>query len=157
MNLHDILLVREIDQEPDYGNNYNRPQTDVNFAGVVKNGGFAKFRHGRELASPVKQGIVRPNRYTLYSLAVFDLDAGPVAITLPEAGKRFMGVQVVNEDQYTLATYDRVGTYTLTKQMIGTRYATVNGVGVKHSFVPMRRNSLSLVTWPPRSQCRSLS
>ncbi len=30
--------------------NYNRAQTDVNFAGVVKNGGFGKFRHGRELA-----------------------------------------------------------------------------------------------------------
>ena len=32
--------------------NYNRAQTDVNFAGVVKNGGFGKFRHGRELAPP---------------------------------------------------------------------------------------------------------
>src|SRR6266404_5591891 len=86
--------------------NYNRAQTDVYFAGVVKNGGFGKFRHSRNLAAPVQQGIVRPNRDTLYSLAVFDLDAGPVAITLPEAGKRFMGMQVVNEDQYTLATYD---------------------------------------------------
>jgi len=45
--------------------NYNRAQTDVNFAGVVKNGGFGKFRHGRELAPPVQQGIVRPNRDTL--------------------------------------------------------------------------------------------
>src|SRR5437763_248006 len=35
--------------------NYNRAQTDVNFAGVVKNGGFGKFRHGRELAPPVPQ------------------------------------------------------------------------------------------------------
>src|SRR5258705_9300784 len=71
--------------------NYNRAQTDVNFAGVVKNGGFGKFRHGRELASPVQQGIVRPNRDTLYSLAVFDLDAGPVAITLPEAASASWG------------------------------------------------------------------
>src|SRR5215467_14773735 len=103
--------------------NYNRAQTDVNFAGVVKNGGFGKFRHGRELAPPIQQGIVRPNRDTLYSLGVFDLDAGPVTITLPEAGKRFMGMQVVNEDQYTPATYDGAGAHTLTRQMIGTRYA----------------------------------
>lgn len=109
--------------EPVTVENYNRAQTDVNFAGVIKKGGFGKFRHGRELASPVQQGIVRPNRDTLYSLAVFDLDAGPVAITLPEAGKRFMGMQVVNEDQYTLATYDSAGTHTLTRRMIGTRYA----------------------------------
>ena len=64
--------------------NYNRAQTDVNFAGVVKNGGLGKFRHGRELAPPAQQGIVRPNRDTLYSFAIVDLDAGPVTITLPD-------------------------------------------------------------------------
>jgi len=33
--------------------------------------------------------VIRLNRDTLYSSAVFDLDAGPVTITLPEAGQRF--------------------------------------------------------------------
>jgi hypothetical protein len=103
--------------------NYNRAQTDVNFAGVVKNGGFGKFRHGRELAPPAQQGIVRPNRDTLYSFAIVDLDAGPVTITLPDAGKRFMGMQVVNQDQYTRATHYGAGTHTLTRAMIGARYA----------------------------------
>src|SRR6516225_4989041 len=105
--------------------NYNRAQTDVNFAGVVKNGAFGKFRHGRELAPPVQQGIVRPNRDTLYSFAIFDLDAGPVTVTLPEGAKRLMGMQVVNQDQYTPATYYGAGTHTLTRAMIGTRYAIV--------------------------------
>jgi len=50
--------------EPVTVENYNRAQTDVYFAGVVKNGGFGKFRHGRELAPPAQQGIVRPNRDT---------------------------------------------------------------------------------------------
>jgi hypothetical protein len=109
--------------EPVTVENYNRAQTDVNFAGVVKNGGFGKFRHGRELAPPAQQGIVRPNRDTLYSFAIVDLDAGPVTITLPDAGRRFMGMQVVNEDQYTPATYYGAGTYTLTREMIGTRHA----------------------------------
>jgi hypothetical protein len=103
--------------------NYNRAQTDVYFAGVVKNGGFGKFRHGRELASPAQQGIPRPNRDTLYSFAIVDLDAGPVTITLPDAGKRYMGMQVVNQDQYTPATYYGAGTHTLTRAAIGTRYA----------------------------------
>src|SRR5882757_1519631 len=105
--------------------NYNRAQTDVYFAGVVKNGGFGKFRHGRELAPPVQQGIVRPNRDTLYSFVIVDLDAGPVTITLPDVGKRFMGMQVVNQDQYTPAAYYGAGTRTLTREMIGTRYAIV--------------------------------
>jgi hypothetical protein len=103
--------------------NYNRAQTDVYFAGVVKSGGFGKFRHGRELAPPVQQGIVRPNRDTLYSFVIIDLDAGPATITLPDAGKRFMGMQVANEDQYTRATYYGEGSHTLTREMIGTRYA----------------------------------
>jgi hypothetical protein len=105
--------------------NYNRAQTDVNFAGVVKNGGFGNSRPGRELAPPAQQGIVRPNRDTLYSFAIVDLDAGSVTITLPDARKRFMGMQIVNQDQYTPATYYGAGTHTLTREMVGTRYAIV--------------------------------
>ncbi|MBZ9989556.1 DUF1254 domain-containing protein [Mesorhizobium sp. BH1-1-5] len=82
--------------------NYNRAQTDVNFAGVVKNGGFGKFRHGRELAPPVQQGIVRPNRDTLYSFAIVDLDAGPVTIALPDAGKRFAGRDYIVGTDYSI-------------------------------------------------------
>jgi hypothetical protein len=44
---------------------------------------------------PVENTGVRPNRDTLYSFAVFDLDAGPVTITLPDAGKRFMSLMVI--------------------------------------------------------------
>jgi hypothetical protein len=59
----------------------------------------------------------------LYSFAIVDLDAGPVTITLPDAGKRYMGMQVVNQDQYTPATYYGAGTHTLTREVIDTRYA----------------------------------
>jgi hypothetical protein len=109
--------------EPVTVENYNRAQTDIYFAGVVKNGGFGKFRHGREQPPPVQQGIVRPNRDTLYSFAIFDLDAGTVTVTLPGGAKRFMGMQVVNEDQYATGVYYGAGSHTLTREMIGTRYA----------------------------------
>ena len=59
-------------------------------AKLSKPGALGKFRHGRELAPIVNRGIVRPNRDTLYSFAVFDFDAGPVTVTLPDAAKRFM-------------------------------------------------------------------
>src|ERR1700739_1451527 len=105
--------------------NYNRAQSDVYFGQTVKAGAFGKFRHGRELAPIVSRGIVRPNRDTLYSFAVFDFDAGPVTVTLPDAGKRYMVMQVVNEDQYTPAVFYGVGRHTLTKEGIGTRYGIV--------------------------------
>jgi hypothetical protein len=114
-----------IQAEPVTVENYSRAQPDVYFAGVVKSGGFGKFRHGRELSPPAQQGIPRPNRDTLYSFAIVDLDAGPVTVTLPDAGKRFMGMQVVNQDQYTPATYYGAGAHILTREAIGTRYAIV--------------------------------
>jgi hypothetical protein len=102
--------------------NYNRAESDASFAGVVKAGAFGKLAHNRELKPLDQQTVVRPNRDTLYSEGVFDLDAGPVTITLPNAGKRFMSMQVIDEDNYTPAVYYGGGTYTLTKQKVGTRY-----------------------------------
>jgi hypothetical protein len=49
------------------------------------------------------------------STGVFDLDAGPVTITLPDAGKRFRSMQVINEDQYTQAVNYDSGSYTLSR------------------------------------------
>jgi hypothetical protein len=51
--------------------------------------GFGEFYHNRIPTSIDDQTVIRMNRDTLYSAAVFDLDAGPVTITLPDAGKRF--------------------------------------------------------------------
>ena len=102
--------------------NYNRAESDASLGSVVKRGSFAKIDHERELKPLDKQGVVRPNRDTLYSQGVFDLDAGPVAITLPNAGKRYMSMQLINEDNYVPAFYYGGGTYTLTKKNVGTRY-----------------------------------
>src|SRR6266850_6562972 len=70
---------------PVTADNYNRAQTDVYFGQTVKAGAFGKLRLGRELAPITNRGIVRPNRDTLYSFGVFDFDAGPVTVTLPDA------------------------------------------------------------------------
>ena len=65
---------------------------------------------------------MRPNRDTLYSEAVVDLDAGPVTITLPDAGTRYMGLQVIDEDHYARHLLYEPGGYTYTKKDVGTRY-----------------------------------
>ena len=80
--------------------NFIRAETDKTFAGVVKLGGFGKFHHYRELAPIPNQIVQRGNRDTLYSVGVFDLDAGPLTITLPSAGKRFMTTIVVDEGHF---------------------------------------------------------
>jgi len=103
--------------------NYIRAESDRSLESVVRRGGFGKFFNQRELAPINRQIVVRPNRDTLYSLGVVDLDAGPVTITMPDAGKRFMSLQVIDEDHYTHADIYGAGTYTFTRERIGTRYA----------------------------------
>lgn len=104
--------------------NFPRAETDLYFSGIVKDGGFGKFFH-RRVPTPIDdQTVIRMNRDTLYSAAVFDLDAGPVTIKLPDAGERFMSMQVINEDQYSPAVYYK-GRHTLTREKIGTRYVVV--------------------------------
>ena len=89
---------------------------------MAKDGSFGKFTHRREPAAVDNQTVIRLNRDTLYSAAVFDLDAGPVTITLPEAGKRFMSLQVISEDHHTPGVFYGSGSYTIDKQKVGTRY-----------------------------------
>jgi hypothetical protein len=73
-----------------------------------------------------RQSVIRANRDTLYSPAVFDLDAGPVTITLPDSGKRFRSMQVINEDNYVVGNVEyRPGSYTFDRKKVGTRYVLI--------------------------------
>ena len=92
---------------------------------ALKEDGFGKLEHKRELSPIDSQNVIRQNRDTLYSAAVFDLDAGPVTITLPDSGKRFMSLQVISEDQYSPPAVYAPATATLTREGVGTRYVLV--------------------------------
>ena len=109
---------------PVTADNFNRAETDMYFGKRVKRGGIGHLSHSRELYL-TDSPVVRPNRDTLYSGAVFDYDAGPVTITLPDAGNRFMSMQVIDEDQYTHAVYYGAGRYTMTRDAMGTRYGSL--------------------------------
>jgi hypothetical protein len=86
---------------PVTADNFSRAETDLYMNAVAtQRDGFGKFEHERTPTPLDKQTVIRMNRDTLYSGAVFDLDAGPATITLPDGGKRFMSMQVINEDQY---------------------------------------------------------
>jgi hypothetical protein len=104
--------------------NFVRAESDRYFAGLLKDSGGAlgKFNHRREVASVDNQTVIRLNRDTMYSSALFDLAAGPVTMTLPDAGKRFRSMQVINEDQYTPMVIYTSGPHTLTSENVGTRY-----------------------------------
>jgi hypothetical protein len=119
---------------PVTADNFNRAETDMYFASTIKlAGGVGKFDHRREVMAIDKQTVIRANRDTLYSSAVFDLDAGPVTITLPDPAGRFMSMIVIDEDQYALETAYAPGTFTYTKEKVGTRYVMI---GLRTFVIP---------------------
>lgn len=103
--------------------NFVRAESDLYFSAVVAaRGGVGILGHDREMTPLDKQAIIRMNRDTLYSSGVYDLDVGPVTVTLPETNGRFMSLQVFDQDHYTHGVHYRPGSYTLTRKEIGTRY-----------------------------------
>jgi len=128
--------------KPVSADNFNRAESDMYFAGTIKNGGFSKFNHNREVMPIDKQAVIRANRDTLYSAGVFDLDAGPVTITMPDAGKRFMSMMVIDEDQYVPFVFYGAGAHTLTREQITTRYVLV---GIRTFVDPSNPKDLSQV------------
>ncbi|MUL63203.1 carboxylesterase [Mycobacterium sp. CBMA 234] len=102
--------------------NFPRAESDLYFAGVVRDNGFGQFFHNRELTPIDHQVVIRQNRDTLYSAALFDLDAAPVTIALPDSADRFMSLQIISEDHYTTQVAYAPATVTLTRESVGTRY-----------------------------------
>jgi hypothetical protein len=106
--------------------NFIRAESNLYMSAVaLKEDGFGKFEHHRELSPIDAQNIIRQNRDTLYSAAVFDRDAGPVTFTLPNPGKRFMSLQVINEDMYSPPAIYAPAKRTYTRKDVGTRYILV--------------------------------
>ena len=102
--------------------NFVRAETDLYFERMMKETGIGKIDGPHEFTPIDKQDVVRMNRDTLYSSGVFDLDAAPLTITLPDPEKRFMSMQVINQNHYTIDVVYAPGRHTYTKDKVGTRY-----------------------------------
>lgn len=132
--------------------NFIRAETDRYFVGIAQGRqGFGRFSHDREPFALDRQTVIRMNRDTLYSAAVFDLDAGPVTITLPEPPqrvvnmqiqRRFVSMQVISQDHYTIGVHYGAGRRQLTRQQVGTRYVMV---AIRTLFDPSQPQDLARV------------
>lgn len=106
--------------------NFTRAESDMYFDIIVRHdGGFAKFAPKRTLAPIERQSVIRENRDTLYSSAVFDLDAGRVTVALPASDGRFMSMEVIDEDEYVFGVYYDAEPHSLAREAVGTRYVIV--------------------------------
>ncbi|SIS10001.1 DUF1214 domain-containing protein [Natronorubrum thiooxidans] len=104
--------------------NYPRANCHVVFQSTVDAGGFGQFYHRRDVSPIEDQVYVGEDRDVLGSFGVFDLTE-PVTITLPDSGDRYRSMNVQNENQYVKMFATDPGEYTITQDLVGTRYAGV--------------------------------
>ena len=88
-------------------------------------GGINKWFHFKEPVPLDKQNVIRMNLDTLYSNALVDISKG-ATLTLPDPGKRYMSVMVVNEDHYLNKVFHKGGTYKLTMKEFKTPYVILS-------------------------------
>ena len=102
--------------------NYVRAKTALQFDKYyARAGGINRFSHTRNVVTIDNHSSKRLNRDTLYSVAIVDISKGAV-LEMPEAGDRYMSVQVVNEDGYTNAVFHGAGRYELTMEQFDTPF-----------------------------------
>jgi hypothetical protein len=105
--------------------NFVRAETDMHFMTVVKRGGFGRLVHDREFPPAGRQPLAWADADVLRSRGVFDLELGPVVITLPPSGERFVSIEALDEDHYSLAMFYGPGTYTFSFNNVSTRYMLI--------------------------------
>ncbi|MDV7143576.1 DUF1214 domain-containing protein [Tropicimonas sp. TH_r6] len=103
-----------------------RAESDYNIRANMEAFGYGlgELHHLRDPIAPDNQPTIRMNQDTLYSGLVLDLSE-PAEITLPEIDGRYQSMHVVSQDHYMFAEA-KPGTYTLTEEEVGTRFASVS-------------------------------
>ena len=105
--------------------NFDKAQTDFEFAGIIKQAGGINKLHSNRTPTPIdKQNIIRMNRDTLYSTGVVNISKG-ATVTLPDTGKRYMSLMIINNDGYVNEVYYGGGSYKLTVEKFDTPFVGV--------------------------------
>lgn len=105
--------------------NFVRAETDRYMQTIIDRGELGDIFLGREPVDLDHQTVIRMNLDTLYSSGVFDMEAGPVTVTLPETPDgRYISAQILTEDHYTVNVFHE-GTHTFSADDLDTRYAVM--------------------------------
>ena len=105
--------------------NFDKAQTDFEFAGIIKQAGGINKLHSNRAPTPIdKQNIIRMNRDTLYSTGVVNISRG-ATVTLPDAGKRYMSLMIINNDGYVNEVFYGGGSYKLTVEKFDTPFVGI--------------------------------
>ena len=111
--------------------NYALAESEIIFSDYLKKiaaatgtNGTGVFMHLRKGADPKDRTIMRINFDTIYSTAIVDLTEDAV-LTMPETNGRYQSAWIITDEHYNPMAFVEPGTYTLTQENVGRRYATI--------------------------------
>ena len=111
--------------------NYGLAESEVIFSDYVKriaattnSNGVGVFMHTKIGADPKDRTVMRINFDTVYSTAVVDLTEDAV-LTMPQTNGRYQSAWIITDEHYNPMAFVEPGTYTLTQENVGRRYATI--------------------------------
>jgi len=111
--------------------NYGRAESEIIFADYIQkiaaatgSNGMGVWMHLREGADPKDRTIMRVNFDTLYSFAIVDLTEDAV-LAMPGTNGRYQSAWFITDEHYNPMAFVEPGTYTLTKENVGSRYVMI--------------------------------
>ncbi len=111
--------------------NYALAESEVIFSDYVKriaaatnSNGVGVFLHLRTGADPKDRTVMRINFDTVYSTAIVDLTEDAV-LTMPDTNGRYQSAWIITDEHYNPMAFVEPGTYTLTQENVGRRYAAI--------------------------------
>ena len=111
--------------------NYSQAESEIiiadyirRIAGSTDTNGLGQWQHSREGADPKDRTVMRINFDTVYSFLILDLTE-PATLTMPETDGRYQSAWVITDEHYNPMAFVEPGTYTLTQESVGRRYAVV--------------------------------
>ena len=93
-------------------------------AAVTGTNGMGEWLHRRKGADPKDRAIMRINFDTVYSSVILDLTE-PAILTMPETDGRYQSAWIITDEHYNPMAFVEPGTYTLTQENVGRRYAII--------------------------------
>ena len=111
--------------------NYGLAESEIIFADYVGKiaaatgtNGMGEWLHLRKGADPKDRAIMRINFDTIYSTVMLDLTE-PATLTMPETDGRYQSAWIITDEHYNPLAFVQPGTYELTQENVGRRYAMV--------------------------------
>jgi hypothetical protein len=111
--------------------NYGLAESEIIFAdyvgkiaAVTGTNGMGEWLHLRKGADPKDRAIMRINFDTIYSTVILDLTE-PATLTMPETDGRYQSAWIITDEHYNPMAFVKPGTYELTQENVGRRYAMV--------------------------------